>query len=115
MGMSDPTYVSAPHVAPAPVAASPANPSLELDEQLARQLMLEDQREQQEHRGRRRSASGQSWPRRGAGAGPNEVCFSSPGRGVVKKQGTKVYCVNRSYQNNHRASRDRDRVIACRS
>ena len=37
---------------------------MDLDEQLARQLMLEDQQQQQRH------ASGTSWPRRGAGGVP---------------------------------------------
>ncbi|TFK83393.1 hypothetical protein K466DRAFT_627808 [Polyporus arcularius HHB13444] len=50
LGMNDPEYVSTQ--APAQVWSQ-----LDLDEQLARQLMLEDQREQ-------RHASGNSWPRR---------------------------------------------------
>ncbi|KAI0358652.1 hypothetical protein OH77DRAFT_1421082 [Trametes cingulata] len=52
LGMSDPEYVST-HT---PQQAE--QPSLDLDEQLARQLMLEDQQQQQRH------ASGNSWPRR---------------------------------------------------
>ncbi|KAI0694977.1 hypothetical protein C8T65DRAFT_710916 [Cerioporus squamosus] len=53
LGMNDPEYVST-HA-----AAQPEPPSqLDLDEQLARQLMLEDQQHQQ------RRATGNSWPRR---------------------------------------------------
>ncbi|KAI0368283.1 hypothetical protein BV20DRAFT_948405 [Pilatotrama ljubarskyi] len=52
LGMSDPEYVST-HTAP-----QPEQSSLDLDEQLARQLMLEDQQQQQ------RQATGNSWPRR---------------------------------------------------
>lgn len=40
---------------------------MDLDEQLARQLMLEDQQHQQRH------ASGTSWPRRGAGEVPYQA------------------------------------------
>ncbi|KAH9858926.1 hypothetical protein C2E23DRAFT_864710 [Lenzites betulinus] len=54
LGMSDPDYVS---TQPVPQAADPA---LDLDEQLARQLMLEDQQQQQQQR----HAQGYSWPRR---------------------------------------------------
>ncbi|PIL36022.1 hypothetical protein GSI_01682 [Ganoderma sinense ZZ0214-1] len=57
LGMSDPEYVSTQPV------HQPEAPSLDLDEQLARQLMLEDQQQQ-------RHASGTSWPRRGAGEVP---------------------------------------------
>ncbi|KAH9951513.1 hypothetical protein B0H21DRAFT_716330 [Amylocystis lapponica] len=52
LGMSDPEYVSTE------TPAAPQQPDLDLDEQLARQLALEDQRERQPR------ASGQSWPRR---------------------------------------------------
>ncbi|KAJ8473401.1 hypothetical protein ONZ51_g7887 [Trametes cubensis] len=52
LGMSDPEYVSTQQV------TTQAEPSLDLDEQLARQLMLEDQQQQQRH------ATGNSWPRR---------------------------------------------------
>ncbi|KZT71771.1 hypothetical protein DAEQUDRAFT_749785 [Daedalea quercina L-15889] len=53
LGMSDPNYISsATH-------EQPQQPDLTLDEQLARQLALEDQQQQPRH------ASGQSWPRRG--------------------------------------------------
>ncbi|KAI0759838.1 hypothetical protein BD413DRAFT_650540 [Trametes elegans] len=53
LGMSDPEYVSTQTAHP---QAEPT--SLDLDEQLARQLMLEDQQHQQRH------ATGDSWPRR---------------------------------------------------
>ncbi len=73
LGMSDPSYVSSHHSVEAPVAH--ANPSLDLDEQLARQLMLEDQRQQQafqdQHQGQR--ARGQNWPRRGEGEVPYQA------------------------------------------
>ena len=65
LGMSDPTYVSTHHEATPPPAA--ANPSLDLDEQLARQLMLEDQRQEQEQS--RWRPGGQTWPRRNSGQG----------------------------------------------
>ncbi|KAI0645845.1 hypothetical protein C8Q79DRAFT_911399 [Trametes meyenii] len=52
LGMSDPDYVSTQP------ASQPEQPSVDLDEQLARQLMLEDQQQQQRH------ATGTSWPRR---------------------------------------------------
>lgn len=65
LGMSDPTYVSTHHETPSQPAV--ANPSLDLDEQLARQLMLEDQRQEEERAQRR--PSGQSWPRRNSGQG----------------------------------------------
>ncbi|KAI0663387.1 hypothetical protein C8Q70DRAFT_906392 [Cubamyces menziesii] len=53
LGMSDPEYVSTQQV-----TTQTEQPSLDLDEQLARQLMLEDQQQQQRH------ATGNSWPRR---------------------------------------------------
>ncbi|GBE86293.1 hypothetical protein SCP_0901720 [Sparassis crispa] len=52
LGMSDPEYVSTSQ------ATAPTQPDLTLDEQLARQLALEDQQQP------RRPASGHSWPRR---------------------------------------------------
>ncbi|KAI1795526.1 hypothetical protein LXA43DRAFT_970457 [Ganoderma leucocontextum] len=58
LGMSDPEYVSTQPVQQA------EQPTIDLDEQLARQLMLEDQQQEQRH------ASGNSWPRRGAGEVP---------------------------------------------
>ncbi|KAI0743999.1 hypothetical protein C8Q80DRAFT_1184470 [Daedaleopsis nitida] len=58
LGMSDPDYVS---TQTAGQVQNPQQPPLDVDEQLARQLMLEDQQHQQ----RRRYATGQSWPRRG--------------------------------------------------
>ncbi|RPD53205.1 hypothetical protein L227DRAFT_513636 [Lentinus tigrinus ALCF2SS1-6] len=51
LGMSDPEYVSTQ------TAAQPAPSQMDLDEQLARQLLMEDQQQQ-------RHASGTSWPRR---------------------------------------------------
>ncbi|THH00012.1 hypothetical protein EW026_g2449 [Hermanssonia centrifuga] len=78
LGMSDPSYVSSHHSVEAPVAH--ANPSLDLDEQLARQLMLEDQRQQQafqdQHQGQR--ARGQNWPRRGEGEVPYQARQGHP-------------------------------------
>ncbi|TBU47317.1 hypothetical protein BD309DRAFT_988189 [Dichomitus squalens] len=62
LGMSDPEYVSTTE----PVQH--VQPSLDLDEQLARQLMLEDQQQQQQ-----RQASGQSWPRRSEGDVPYQA------------------------------------------
>ncbi|EMD33689.1 hypothetical protein CERSUDRAFT_87020 [Gelatoporia subvermispora B] len=53
LGMSDPDYVSTEGPSPS------QNTDLALDEQLARQLALEDQEQQQ-----RRHATGQQWPRR---------------------------------------------------
>ncbi|KAH9892704.1 hypothetical protein C8Q73DRAFT_699123 [Cubamyces lactineus] len=53
LGMSDPEYVSTQQG-----TTQAEQPSLDLDEQLARQLMLEDQQQQQRH------ATGNSWPRR---------------------------------------------------
>ncbi|CDO69153.1 hypothetical protein BN946_scf185042.g55 [Trametes cinnabarina] len=53
LGMSDPEYVST-HNATQTTGPS----SLDLDEQLARQLMMEDQQQAQRH------ATGDSWPRR---------------------------------------------------
>lgn len=52
LGMSDPSYVSATQ------PADTSQPDLALDEQLARQLALEDQQQPRSH------ATGQSWPRR---------------------------------------------------
>ncbi|OSD07015.1 hypothetical protein PYCCODRAFT_1474392 [Trametes coccinea BRFM310] len=52
LGMSDPEYVSTQN------ANQPEQSSLDLDEQLARQLMMEDQQQMQRH------ATGDSWPRR---------------------------------------------------
>lgn len=58
---------------PSVEATDPAT-ALALDEQLARQLALEDEQEVQRHAARRGSeghhASGQSWSRRGAGSQP---------------------------------------------
>ncbi|EIW62807.1 uncharacterized protein TRAVEDRAFT_112721 [Trametes versicolor FP-101664 SS1] len=70
LGMSDPDYVS---TQPAP---QPEQPSVDLDEQLARQLMLEDQREQQR-------ASGNSWPRRDQAEVPYQARQTSGGRAGV--------------------------------
>ncbi|KAI0081978.1 hypothetical protein K474DRAFT_1694672 [Panus rudis PR-1116 ss-1] len=69
LGMSDPSYVSAhhPEAPSAQTAAGPTDIDTSLDEQLARQLALEDEEEQR--RGRRH-ATGQNWPRRGAGVPP---------------------------------------------
>ncbi|KAJ3009847.1 hypothetical protein NUW54_g2652 [Trametes sanguinea] len=52
LGMSDPEYVSTQN------ANQPEQSNLDLDEQLARQLMMEDQQQMQRH------ATGDSWPRR---------------------------------------------------
>ena len=57
LGMSDPSYVSTQ----VPVQEATANPSIELDEQLARQLALDDERQARDSQ---RRASGQRWPRR---------------------------------------------------
>ena len=73
LGMSDPSYVSTQHTA-AP-ESNAANPSLELDEQLARQLMLEDERQQPQSGQGRWRASGQNWPRRGSNAQVSEFHF----------------------------------------
>ncbi|KAI0666017.1 hypothetical protein C8Q78DRAFT_1072766 [Trametes maxima] len=54
LGMSDPNYVSTQPT------NQPEQTSVDLDEQLARQLMLEDQQQQQQQR----HATGTSWPRR---------------------------------------------------
>ncbi|OBZ70922.1 hypothetical protein A0H81_09333 [Grifola frondosa] len=66
LGMSDPNYVSTQ-------AVPPAQASLDLDEQLARQLMLQDQEQQQQHR-----ALGQSWPRRDQGDVPYQTRQHAP-------------------------------------
>jgi len=58
LGMSDPDFVSSPQAAPPP----PVSNDTSMDEQLARQLALEDEEDRQ--RGRRSYATGQSWPRR---------------------------------------------------
>ncbi|KAJ3556399.1 hypothetical protein NM688_g2047 [Phlebia brevispora] len=79
LGMSDPTYVSTQHQTTAPT--STVNPSLELDEQLARQLMLEDQRQEQAQHGRWRP-QGQMWPRRNSTQQPGQ-----PGQPDQQQQG----------------------------
>ncbi|KAI0930016.1 hypothetical protein AcV5_006826 [Taiwanofungus camphoratus] len=65
LGMSDPEYVSAEHA-----AASQAD--LALDEQLARQLALEDQQQPPSR------ATGQSWPRRERGDMPYQPRQHAP-------------------------------------
>ncbi|OJT11686.1 hypothetical protein TRAPUB_11791 [Trametes pubescens] len=75
LGMSDPDYVSTQP------AHQPEQPSVDLDEQLARQLMLEDQREQQH-------ASGNSWPRRDQTDVPYQARQAPGGRtGVPPAEG----------------------------
>ncbi|KAI0823441.1 hypothetical protein BC628DRAFT_1324987 [Trametes gibbosa] len=68
LGMSDPEYVSTQTVQP-----HVPQPSLDLDEQLARQLMLEDQQQQQRH------PAGVSWPRRDQADVPYQA-RQAPGR-----------------------------------
>lgn len=76
LGMSDPDYVSSQPQQPA-ATAEPS--SLELDEALARQLQLEDEREA--HHGRSwqppRPATGQTWPRRSADSREGEVPYAT--------------------------------------
>ncbi|KAI0088154.1 hypothetical protein BDY19DRAFT_907113 [Irpex rosettiformis] len=76
LGMSDPSYVSSQPQQPA-AAAEPT--SLELDEALARQLQLEDDRQASHGRGWQpvRPASGQTWPRRSADSREGEVPYAT--------------------------------------
>ncbi|KAI0688200.1 hypothetical protein BC835DRAFT_1419376 [Cytidiella melzeri] len=73
LGMSDPSYVSA-HP---PSAAPPQPTSMELDEALARQLQLEDDRQVRDRAPQR--ATGESWSRRSAdrGSGDVEVSYAT--------------------------------------
>ncbi|KAH8107782.1 hypothetical protein BXZ70DRAFT_912606 [Cristinia sonorae] len=85
LGMSDPSYVSAQTPSPSTRDVSDPASALLLDEQLARQLALEDEDEARRARALHRQgeqpprASGQTWPRRGAG--------SQPAPGQVQTQG----------------------------
>ncbi|OCH87874.1 hypothetical protein OBBRIDRAFT_795787 [Obba rivulosa] len=67
LGMSDPDYVSTQ----GPVTSQA--PDLELDEQLARQLALEDQQQQQQ----RQHATGQQWPRRDRADAERDVPYQT--------------------------------------
>jgi hypothetical protein len=73
LGMSDPSYVSSQQHHPAPQPSS-----VELDEALARQLQLEDDRQAAGHSGHvPPRASGQSWPRRSADDRDVEVPYAT--------------------------------------
>ncbi|KAI0779543.1 hypothetical protein C8Q74DRAFT_1259626 [Fomes fomentarius] len=73
LGMSDPEYVSTQ------TTSQPEQPSVDLDEQLARQLMLEDQQQHQ-----RQHATGNSWPRRGE----EQVPYQAQPQGSEGRSGT---------------------------
>ena len=62
---------------------------MDLDEQLARQLLLDDQEQHRQHQQQRRHATGNSWPRRGDEQVPYQARQQAPdhGRPVQEDEG----------------------------